>query len=116
MTVGIVYDSKQIHKQYSKRRYKYKFHYEENIYYGSSVAYITEGVQNGKFYKIAFSSKNPEHSKMIFDFEYVQKIIYDNNRTITDTTYVMKNQEFQNKINNVIKTYEYKNDSLIDSR
>lgn len=104
---GMVYTSLPIAKQFSKRRYKYKFYFKNKEYSGSSVAYISEHIIMGSFYKVEFSDENPEHSRILFDLEYLQKLKFDNFGNVTDTIYVTKHQELKNQINDSIEKYEF---------
>ena len=108
---GMVYGSKSIYKQYSKRNYKYEFHYNGKKYTGTSTAYNTENVENGNFYKVEFSDKNPEHSKMIFDLEYVREIKINDNGKV-DTTNVPKDQRLRNEMKKRIEKYKIELDSI----
>lgn len=96
-TYGMVYGSRSIYKQYSKRNYKYEFYYNGKKYTGTSTAYNSENVKNGNFYKVEFSDKNPEHSRMIFDLEYIREIKTNENGKV-DTTHVPKNQKLRNEM------------------
>ena len=111
-TFGMVYGSKSIYKQYSKRHYKYKFHYNGKKYTGSSIASSSENVSNGNFYKIELSDKNPEHSRMIFDTEYEQSLKADEDGKVTDTIYVLKGQKFKNEMKELIEKYKFEIDSV----
>ncbi|MAB47718.1 MAG: hypothetical protein CMC05_03720 [Flavobacteriaceae bacterium] len=110
-TYGMVYGSKSIYKQYSKRNYKYEFYHKGKKYTGTSTAYNSENVENGNFYKVEFSDKNPEHSRMNFDLEYVREIKINENGKV-DTTYVPKNQKMRNEMNNRIEKYKIEQDSI----
>ena len=110
-TFGMVYGSKSIYKQYSKRNYKYEFYYNGKKYTGTSTAYNSENVENGNFYKVEFSDKNPEHSRMIFDLEYVREIKTNDNGKV-DTTYVPKDQNFRNEMKKRIEKYKIELDSI----
>lgn len=110
-TYGMVYGSKSIYKQYSKRNYKYEFYYNGEKYTGTSTAYHSENVENGNFYKVEFSDKNPEHSQMIFDLEYVRQIKTNENGKV-DTTYVSKNQKLRNDMNKRIEKYKIERDRI----
>ena len=112
LTYGMVYGSKPIYKKYSKRNYKYEFYYNGKKYTGTSTAYNSKNVQNGNFYKVEFSDKNPEHSQMNFDSEYVRELKTDENGGATDTIFVLKDQEMRNEIKGLIEKYEYKTDSI----
>jgi hypothetical protein len=107
-TFGLVYNSKPISKQNSRRNYMYKFSFKNKAYSGSSSAYLSENVKIGSFYKVEFSNKNPDHSRMLFDLEYLQKFKFDNLGNVTDTIYAEKNEELYNQMNSVIKDYEIK--------
>lgn len=111
-TYGMVYGSKAIYKQYSKRSFKYEFYYNGKKYTGTSTAYDSKNVQNGDFYKVQFSDKNPENSRMIFDSAYVQRLKTDLDGKVTDTIYFLKGQIQRNEIKNIIEKYEYNIDSL----
>lgn len=111
-TFGMVYGSKPIYKQYSKRNYKYEFYYNGKKYTGTSTAYSSENVRNGNFYKIEFSDKNPEHSRMLFESEYVQKFITDENGKVTDTIFELKGQELRNEIKERLEKYRIEIDSI----
>ena len=104
-TFGMVYGSKSIYKQYSKRNYKYEFYHNGKKYTGTSTAYNSENVKNGNFYKVEFSDKNPEHSLMNFDLEYVREIKTNENGKV-DTTYVLKDQKLRNEMKNRIEKYK----------
>ena len=110
-TFGMVYGSKSIFKQYSKRNYKYEFYYNGKRYTGTSTAYNSENVENGNFYKVEFSDKNPEHSRMNFDLEYVREIETNENGKV-DTTYVLKEQKLRNEMKNRIEKYKIQLDSI----
>ena len=110
-TFGMVYGSNSIYKQYSKRNYKYEFFYNGKKYTGSSTAYNSENVENGNFYKVEFSDKNPEHSRMIFELEYVREIKTKDNGKV-DTTYVQKNQKLRNEMKKRIEKYKIELDSI----
>ena len=110
-TFGMVYGSKSIYKQYSKRNYKYVFYYNGKKYTGTSTAYNSENVENGNFYKIEFSDKNPEHSRMIFDLEYVREIKTNDNKKV-DTTYVPKDQKLRNEMKKRIEKYKIELDNI----
>ena len=110
-TFGMVYGSKSIYKQYSKRNYKYEFYYNGKRYTGTSTAYNTENVENGNFYKVELSDKNPEHSKMIFDLEYVREIKTNVNGKV-DTTYVRKDHKLRNEMKKQIEKYKIELDSI----
>jgi len=112
LTYGMVYGSRSIYKQYSKRNYKYEFYYNGKKYTGTSTAYNSENVQNGNFYKVEFSDKNPEHSRMNFESEYVKKLKTDESGKVLDTIYVLKGQEFRNEMKDLIEKYEFKTDSI----
>ncbi|MDJ0645732.1 MAG: hypothetical protein QNJ57_07050 [Flavobacteriaceae bacterium] len=101
-TFGKVYGSRPINKKYSKRNYQYEFYYNGIKYTGNSSAYISKNVQNGNFYKVEFSYKNPKHSRMIFELEYVQKIMTDTEGKVIDTVYVSRKEEFRNEIKSLI--------------
>jgi len=111
LTFGMVYGSKSIYKQYSKRNYKYEFHYNGKKYTGTSTAYSSENVRNGNFYKVEFSDKNPEHSRMLFESEYVREIKTNVNGKV-DTRYVMKDQKLRNEMKNRIGKYKIELDSI----
>ena len=106
LTFGMVYGSKSIYKQYSKRNYKYEFYYNGKKYTGTSTAYNSENVRNGNFYKVEFSDKNPEHSRMQFESEYVQRFKTDENGKITDTIFELKEQELRNEIKERLEKYK----------
>tara|TARA_R110002051_G_scaffold192097_1_gene260676 strand:+ start:365 stop:841 length:477 start_codon:yes stop_codon:yes gene_type:complete len=110
-TFGMVYGSKSIYKKYSKRNYKYEFYYNGKKYTGTSTAYNSENVENGSFYKVEFSDKNPEHSRMIFDLEYVREIKTNENGKV-DTTYVPKEQKLRNEMKKRIEKYKIELDSI----
>ncbi|MFI1745536.1 hypothetical protein [Thalassobellus sediminis] len=110
-TFGMIYGSKSVYKQYSKRNYKYEFYYDGKKYTGTSTAYNSENVKNGNFYKVEFSDKNPEHSRMIFDLEYVREIKTNDNGKV-DTTYVQKDQKLRNEMKKRIEKYKIKLDSI----
>ena len=110
-TYGMIYDSTPIYKKYSKRIYKYEFYYKSKKYTGTSTAYISKNVENGNFYKVEFSDKNPENSRMNFDSEYVREFKTNENGKVTDTIFVLKGQEMRNEIKELIEKYEYKTDS-----
>lgn len=99
-TFGMVYESRPIYKKFSKRNYRYEFYYQNKKYTGTSTGYISDNIENGNYYKVVFSSKNPEHSRMIFDLEYIQEIKTDKNGKIIDTIYIPKNQKIKEEINN----------------
>ena len=111
-TYGMVYGSKSIHKQYSKRNYKYEFHYNGKNYTGTSTAYNSDNVQNGNYYKIEFSNKNPAHSRMIFELEYVQRLKTDENGKVIDTIFLLKDQVLRNEIKERIAKYKIEIDSI----
>lgn len=110
-TFGMVYNSKYIHKQYSKRGYKYEFFYKGKKYTGISTAYISENVKIGSFYKVEFSDKNPEHNQMVFDLEYVMQI-KTNEKGEVDTTYIPKSQKSYNDMKKQIEQYKIELDSI----
>ncbi|WP_299126292.1 hypothetical protein [uncultured Winogradskyella sp.] len=110
-TYGMVYGSRPIYKQYSKRNYKYEFYYKGKKYTGTSTAYNSENVENGNFYKVEFSDKNPEHSRMNFELEYIREIKTNENGKV-DTTYVPKDQKLQNEMKNRIEKYKIELDSI----
>jgi len=105
-TFGMVYGSKSNYKQYSKRNYKYEFYYNGKKYTGTSTAYNSENIENGNFYKVEFSDKNPEHSRMIFDLEYVRQFKTDENGKVIDTTYILKEQKLRNELKKRIEKYK----------
>ncbi|MFT5849130.1 MAG: hypothetical protein ACJARX_001496 [Psychroserpens sp.] len=105
-TFGTVYRSSPIAKHYSKRSYKYKFNYNTKTHFGSSVHYQSENIKIGSFYKVEFSKENPNHNRMIFDIEYLQKIKFDDFRKAFDPIYVSKNLELKKRIEDVIESYE----------
>ena len=110
-TYGMVYGARPIYKQYSKRNYKYEFYYNGKKYTGTSTAYNSENVENGNFYKVEFSDKNPEHSRMIFDLEYVREIKTNENGKV-DTTYVPKDQKLRNKMKKRLENYKIELDTI----
>ncbi|SFS96572.1 hypothetical protein SAMN04487906_2381 [Zhouia amylolytica] len=110
-TFGMVYGSKSIYKQYSKRSYKYKFYYNGKKYTGTSTAYNSENVENGNFYKVEFSDKNPEHSRMNFDLEYVREIKINENGKV-DTTYVPKEQKLRNEMKERLEKFKIELDTI----
>lgn len=110
-TFGMVYGSKSIYKQYSKRNYKYEFYYNGKKYTGTSTAYNSENVENGNFYKVEFSDKNPEHSRMNFDLEYVREIKTNEDGKV-DTTYVPKDQKLRNEMKERLEKYKFEIDSV----
>ncbi|MCQ0111218.1 hypothetical protein [Zhouia amylolytica] len=110
-TFGMVYGSKTIYKQYSKRNYKYKFYYNGKKYTGTSTAYNSENVENGNFYKVEFSDKNPEHSRMNFDLEYVREIKINENGKV-DTTYVPKEQKLRNEMKERLEKFKIELDTI----
>ncbi|KJD31051.1 hypothetical protein PK35_16820 [Tamlana nanhaiensis] len=110
-TFGMVYGSKSIYKQYSKRNYKYEFYYNGKKYTGTSTAYNSENVENGNFYKVEFSDKNPEHSQMNFDLEYVREIKTNENGKV-DTTYVPKDQKLRNKMKERLEKFKIELDTI----
>jgi len=110
-TYGMVYGARPIYKQYSKRNYKYEFYYNGKKYTGTSTAYNSKNVENGNFYKVEFSDKNPEHSRMNFDLEYVREIKTNENGKV-DTTYVQKDQKLRNEIKERLEKYRIEIDSI----
>jgi hypothetical protein len=110
-TYGMVYGARPIYKQYSKRNYKYEFYYNGKKYTGTSTAYNSKNVENGNFYKVEFSDKNPEHSRMNFDLEYVREIKTNENGKI-DTTYVPKNQKLRNEMKERLEKYKIELDTI----
>ena len=110
-TYGMVYGSGTIYKQYSKRNYKYEFYYNGKKYTGTSTAYNSENVKNGNFYKVEFSYKNPEHSRMNFELEYIREIKTNQNGKV-DTIYVPKDQKLRNETKNRIEKYKIELDSI----
>ncbi len=111
-TFGMVYGSTPIYKQYSKRNYRYEFYYKSRKYTGTSTAYNSKNVENGNFYKVEFSDKNPEHSRMIFDVEYVQELKTDESGKVIDTMYISKDQKMNNDIKKRIEKFKIKPDSI----
>ncbi|MDO5969074.1 hypothetical protein Q4Q35_04570 [Flavivirga aquimarina] len=112
ITYGKIYGSSSIYKKYSKRNFRYEFTFRGKLYTGTSTGYITDGVKEGGIYKVEFSKEDPKHNRMIFDVEYEQKLIFDQNGQITDTTYVHKGQKIQNKIKEIIEEYEFKTNNI----
>ena len=110
-TFGMVYGSKSIYKQYSKRNFKYKFYYNGKKYTGTSTAYNSEDVEIGNFYIVEFSNKNPEHSRMNFDLEYVKEINTNENGKV-DTTYALKDQKLRNKIQERLEKFKIELDTV----
>ena len=110
-TYGMVYGSRPIYKQYSKRNYKYEFYYKGKRYTGTSSGYITENIENGNFYKVEFSDKKPEHNRINFDLEYVREIKTNENGKV-DTAYVPKDQKLRNQINEQLEKFEVEMDSI----
>lgn len=110
-TFGMVYSSTPIYKQYSKRNYKYEFYYNGKKYTGSSSAYNSKTIENGNFYKVEFSEKNPEYNRMIFDLEYIRQIHTNANGKL-DTIYIQKSEKFKDAIKKRIEKYKIKPDSL----
>lgn len=109
----MVYDSRAIYKQYSKRNYKYEFYFNGKKHTGTSTAYHSENVRNGNFYKVEFSDKDPENSQMIFNTEYLQRLKTNNNNgKVTDTFYVLKDQELRNEMKKRIEKYKLEIDSI----
>lgn len=115
ITYGKIYASSSIYKKYSKRNFKYEFTFEGKLYTGTSTGYISDGVKEEGIYKVEFSKENPWHNRMIFDTEYEQKLIFDQNGQIIDTTYVHKGQKFQNKMKEVIDGFEFKTNEIKNS-
>ena len=113
-TYGMVYGSTSIIKKYSKRNYEYKFYYDGKEYTGTSTAYITDKIRNGNFYKVEFSYKNPENSRMIFDVEYELRINTTKNGNDSDTIYVPKDQELRALMNEKMEKLKFKTDSLVN--
>lgn len=111
-TYGVVYGATPMYKQYSKRNYKYEFYYNGKKYTGTSIAYNSKNVKNGNFYKVEFSDKNPEHSRMIFDLEYVRQLKTDGSGKVIDTMYVPKDQKLRNEMKKRIKKYKIELDSI----
>jgi hypothetical protein len=112
-TYGIVFNSTTIYQKYNnKRRYKYYFNYNGTKYYGSSSAHLSKNIRVGNIYKVEFSYKNPEHSRMIFDSEYLQDVRLDKCGKVIDTVYILKSQKIQNQLKELIQKYELKNDSI----
>jgi len=111
-TYGMVYGSSYIHKQYSRRRYRYRFYHNGKTYKGSSTGYKSLNIQNGNFYKIEFSDQNPEHSRMIFETEYLQIIGSNKIDNEVDTLYVIKKLKLQNEMNELIESYKFITDSI----
>lgn len=109
-TFGMVYGSTSIYKKYSKRNYKYEFYYNGKKYTGTSTAYNSENVENGNFYKVEFSDKNPEHSRMNFDLEYVREIKTNEDGKV-DTMYVPKEQKLRNEMKSRIEKYKIELDT-----
>lgn len=110
-TFGMVYGSKSIYKQYSKRNYKYEFYYNGKKYTGTSTAYNSENVENGNFYKVEFSDKNPEHSRMNFDLTYVREIKTNEDGKV-DTTFVPKDQKLRKEMKERLEKYKFEIDSV----
>ncbi|MDO5979334.1 hypothetical protein [Flavivirga spongiicola] len=112
MTYGKIYGSSNIYKKYSKRNFRYKFTFDGKIYTGTSTGYITDGVKEGKIYKVEFSKENPRHNRMIFDIEYEQRLILDQKGQVADTSYVQVGQKFRNKMKEIVEEYKFKTDSI----
>ncbi|MDO7171909.1 hypothetical protein [Mariniflexile sp. AS56] len=112
LTYGMVYGSTSIYKKYSKRNYKYEFYNNGKKYTGTSTAYSSKNIRNGNFYKVEFSDKNPEHSRMIFESEYERKIGTNKKDKVTDTIFVLKGGKFKNEMKDLIEKYEFKTDSI----
>lgn len=110
-TFGTVYGSRPIYKQYSKRNYKYEFYYGGKKYTGTSIGYDSEDIEYGNFYKVEFSDKNPEHSRMNFDLEYVREIKTNENGKV-DTTYVPKDQKLRNKMKERLEKFKIELDTI----
>ncbi len=72
---GEIYNSTSVYKKASKNNYRYKFKYNGVEYFGSSIGSWLDGISVGKIYKVEFSSKDPQHSRMNFEIEYSKKII-----------------------------------------
>ncbi len=111
ISVGEVFNSRGVHKQYSKRYYDYQFFYNGAKFNGSTIGHISDNVQIGGFYQVEFSDKNPKFSRMIFGTEYVRKLKKDNNGKVIDTFYTLKAQELHDNIKSQIKKFEIKKDS-----
>ena len=114
-TFGEVQSSSPILRQPSKRSYKYTFIFKNKTYSGTSAEYLSKRIAIGDFYKVEFSNKNPEHSRMLFNVEYIQDFKYDNFGKVTDTIYIEKNHELKQRMNDLMEQAEFKTNTTIDS-
>ena len=105
---GQVYTSYSVKNQPTKKTYKYKYSFKGKKFSGSEIEHITKGVKIGAFYKIEYSIKNPENSRMLFDREYLQRINIDSLTGLIDTIYLDKNHKIRKQLNKKFDSLEFK--------
>lgn len=68
--------------------YTYEFYYNEVKYSGNCQWYENDKIKTGEFYRVEFSSIDPNKNKINFDKVFKRELIQNNVGKITDTTYV----------------------------
>ncbi|WP_298507035.1 hypothetical protein [uncultured Maribacter sp.] len=88
---GLVTRSVPLAKKFSKRSYHYTFNVDGKKYSGSSIGWISDNIDDGNYYPVEFSTKNPKHNRMDFEIEY-SYVVNINNSGKIDTTYIPKSE------------------------
>ncbi|CAM4320425.1 hypothetical protein [Zobellia nedashkovskayae] len=88
---GLVTRSVPLAKKFSKRSYHYTFNVDGKEYSGSSTGWISDNIDDGNYYPVEFSIKNPEHNRMDFEIEY-SYVVAINDSGKMDTTYIPKSE------------------------
>ena len=108
---GIVTRSNSIYKQHSTRRYYYNFQINGHNYSGSTRGYNSQNIEVGNWYKVKFSSRNPENNRMNFDLEYYANLEIDSLGRVIDTIFSRKESFNKSDLDLRIKMIK----SIIDS-
>ncbi|WP_282162991.1 hypothetical protein [Ulvibacterium marinum] len=115
ITYGVVKRSRPIAKQFSKRHYDYDFYVNGQKFSGSSIGWLSDGINQGNYYVVEYSIKNPEHSRMDFEIQY-SLVVETNELGKKDTTYIRTSEmkinipeEYRSRIENLKMDAEIEN-------